>query len=301
MDALLQVRGRRRAFVTVAALLSWQAACAGPVLDRIRQTGTLVIAHRASSVPFSYVGPDGQPVGYALDLCTHIAETVRKRVGLPALARRYVQITPADRVQTIAQGRADIECGSTTNTAERREQVSFTVPHYITGARYLVRADSRIEKLEDFEGKRIVSIPRTAPMKAIRQANAERLLRITVVEATDLDAATVMVERGQADGFVMDDVLLYGQRAKSRTPAALRVVGKFLTIDPLAIMLPKDDAEFKKLIDDEMRRLIYSGEARAIYERWFMRPIPPKQESLNLPMSYLLKDFWKYPTDQVPY
>ncbi|MCM5681723.1 amino acid ABC transporter substrate-binding protein [Schlegelella sp. S2-27] len=287
--------------VLAATALACHAAGAGPVLDRIRQAGTIVLAHRESSVPFSYVGPNGQPIGYALDLCTHIAEAVRKQLGLPALARRYVQITPANRVQFIAQGRADLECGSTTNTAERREQVSFTVPHYITGARYLVRADSGIEKLEDFEGKRVVSVPGTAPMKAIVRANAERLLRITVIEAPDLDAATAMVESGQAEGFVMDDVLLYGQRAKSRQPGSLQVVGKFLTIDPLAIMLPKGDAEFKKLVDAELRRLIYSGEARAMYERWFVQPIPPKNESLNLPMSYLLKDFWKYPTDQVPY
>ena len=302
MNALAWVRRHRRAWTLLAATaMAGNAAHAGAVLDRIRQAGTIVLAHRESSVPFSYVGPDGQPMGYALDLCTHLAEAVRKQLVLPALARRYVTITPANRIQTIAQGQADLECGSTTNTAERREQVSFTVPHYITGARYLVRTDSRIDKLEDFEGKRIVSIPGTAPMKAIVRANAERLLRITVIEAPDLDAATAMVERKQADGFVMDDVVLYGQRAKSRQPQALQVVGKFLTIDPLAIMLPKGDTEFKKLVDGEMRRLIYSGEARAIYERWFVQPIPPKNESLNLPMSYLLKDFWKYPTDQVPY
>lgn len=302
MNALAWVRGHRRAWMLLGATaMACGTAHAGAVLERIRQAGTIVLAHRESSVPFSYVGPDGQPMGYALDLCAHLAEAVRKQLGLPALARRYVTITPANRIQTVAQGQADLECGSTTNTAERREQVSFTVPHYIAGARYLVRADSRIDKLEDFEGKRIVSIAGTAPMKAIVRANAERLLRITVIEAPDLDAATAMVERKQADGFVMDDVLLYGQRAKSRQPEALQVVGKFLTIDPLAIMLPKGDAEFKKLIDGEMRRLIYSGEARAIYERWFVQPIPPKNESLNLPMNYLLKDFWKYPTDQVPY
>ena len=300
MNAPLPARGLCRALLFAAMALACHTAGAGPVLDRIRQAGTIVLAHRESSVPFSYVGPNGQPVGYALDLCMQIAEAVRKHLALPSLARRYVQITPANRVQFIAQGRADLECGSTTNTAERREQVGFTVPHYITGARYLVRADSRIDKLEDFEGKRIVSVPGTAPMRALVRANAERLLRITVLEAPDLDAATAMVERGQAEGFVMDDVLLYGQRAKSRQPGSLQVVGKFLTIEPLAIMLSKDDPEFKRVVDDEMKRLIHSREAYKLYERWFMQPIPPKNTSLNLPMNYLLKDFWKYPTDLVP-
>lgn len=121
-----------------------------------------------------------------------------------------------------------------------------------------------------------------------------------VLETPDHAKAVEMIEKGEADAFVMDDVLLYGLAASRANPAGLKVVGKFLTTEPLAIMLPKGDAKFKALVDEEMRRLIYSGEARAIYDKWFMQPIPPKNTSLNMPMSYLLKDFWKYPSDQVP-
>jgi len=288
------------AAVAAIALLTGAAAFAGPVLDRIKSRGTLVVAHRESSVPFSYVDANKKPVGYAVDLCARIVEAVRKNLQLKALTTTYLQVTPADRIAAVAEGRADMECGSTTNNAERRQKVAFTVPHYITGARFMVRADSTVEDLAGFEGKKLVSTKGTTPLKAIDAANRDRLLRIQILEAPDHARAVEMVERGEADGFAMDDVLLYGLVASRADPGKLKVVGKFLTIEPLAIMLPKDDPAFKRIVDDEMKRLIATREAHAIYERWFLKPIPPKNTALNLPMNYLLKDFWKYPTDEVP-
>lgn len=276
-------------------------AVAGATLHRIQSSGTIVLAHRESSVPFSYVLPDGKPAGYALDLCLKIAEGVRKKLKMTSLTPKFVAITPANRIQMVVDGKVDMECGSTTNNAERREKVAFTVPHYITGARYVVRADSGIEELSQFEGKALVSTKGSTPLKSLVKANAERALHINVLEAPDNARAMEMVASGQADGFVMDDVQLYGMVASRPDAKRFRVVGKLLTIEPLAIMLPKDDPEFKAIVDDEMRHLINSGEAYAIYERWFMKPIPPKNASLDLPMNYLLKDFWRYPTDQVPY
>jgi glutamate/aspartate transport system substrate-binding protein len=276
------------------------AAHAGAALDRIRERGAIVIAHRESSVPFSYLDADKKPVGYAMDLCLQIASAVRRKLGAPGLPVKYVMVTAATRIAAVAEGKADMECGSTTNNAERRQKVAFTIPHYVTGARYLVRTDSPIDALAHFEGRKLVSTKGTTPLKAIEQANRERLLRINVLEAPDHAKAVDMVEAGEADGFVMDDVLLYGLRAGRKDPEKLKVVGKFLTIEPLAIMLPKDDAEYKRVVDDEMRRLIYSREAYTIFDRWFTQPIPPKNKPLNLPMNYLLRDYWKYPTDQVP-
>ena len=293
----------RPALACLLALGSWLAvgpAQAGPVLDRIRSTGTVVLAHRESSVPFSFVGPDGKPLGYAVDLCLKVVEALRKDLALPKLEPRFALVTPANRISTIEEGKADLECGSTTNNAERREKVAFTVPHYITGARYLVRADSPIELLRDFKGRKLVSTKGTTPLKAVTRANSEYLLGIHLLEAPEHARALDMVAAGEADGFVMDDVLLYGLAAGRPDPQAFKVVGKFLTIEPLAIMLPRNDPEFKKLVDDEMKRLIQTREAHAVYERWFQKPIPPANRTLNLPMNYLLKDFWKYPTDQVP-
>jgi ABC-type amino acid transport substrate-binding protein len=289
---------RLTALLALAGFAS--AAPAGPVLDRIKAKGGITLAHRESSSPFSYLDADKKPVGYALDLCQRVAEAVKRKLGLSTLRIDHLMVTPSNRIAAIAEGKADLECGSTTNNAERRQQVAFTVPHYITGARYMVRADSPIAVLSQFEGKKLVSTQGTTPLKAIDQTNRDQLLRIQILEAPDHAKAVQMVESGEADGFAMDDVLLYAQIAGRPDPSKLKVVGKFLTIEPLAIMLSKDDPEFKRVVDDEMKRLIHSREAYKLYERWFMQPIPPKNTSLNLPMNYLLKDFWKYPTDLVP-
>jgi ABC-type amino acid transport substrate-binding protein len=272
-----------------------------PVIDRIVSSGRIVLAHRESSIPFSYRDEKRRPVGYALDLCLRIAEAVKRQLDLQSLQVDYLSVDSNNRIDAVAQGRADLECGSTTNNQERRQRVAFTIPHYIAGARYLVRSDSPVEELAQFEHRRLVSTRGSTPLKAVKQANQERLLRITVLEAADHADALAMVASGRADGFAMDDVLLYGLLASHPEPQRFKVVGKFLTIEPLAIMLPKDDPAFKRIVDDEMKRLIRSGEARAIYDRWFTKPIPPQSVALNLPMHYLLKDLWKYPTDIVPF
>lgn len=289
----------RFGLAALAAVLV-QPSQAGPVLDRIKASGTVVIAHRESSVPFSFVGPDGQPVGYAVDLCLKLVEAMRKALALPALAPRFLMVTPANRMAMVEEGKADLECGSTTNNAERRQKVAFTVPHYIAGARYLVRAASPIQEMRDFQGRTLVSTEGTTPLKAATRLNTEHALGMRLVTAPDHARAVDMVASGEADGFVMDDVLLYGLAAGRPDPGQFKVVGKFLTIEPLAIMLARNDAAFKRLVDDEMKRLIQTREAHSVYERWFQKPIPPSNRSLNLPMNYLLKDFWKYPTDQVP-
>lgn len=277
------------------------SAAAGDVLERIRSTGTITIAHRESSVPFSYVAKEhAEPMGYTLDLCSRIVEALAKTLKRP-ISVNYLPVTPANRIAAITEGRADIECGSTTNNAERRKDVAFTVPHYITGARFMVRADSPIAELRDFEGKRLVSTRGTTALKAITRANHERLLRIKLMEAPDHARAVAMVAAGEADGFVMDDVLLYGLIANQPDPNKFKVVGKFLSIEALAIMLPKHDHELKAIVDDEMKRLIATREAHAIYSKWFETDLPDAGGSnLRLAMNYLLKETWRYPTDQVP-
>ena len=275
-------------------------ATAGPTLDHIRQNGRIVLGHRESSVPFSYMDADKHAVGYAVDLCQRLAEAVRKKLDMKSLTIEYLMVTPSNRIALVEEGKVDLECGSTTNNAERRAKVAFTVPHYITGARFMVRADEKATDIVGLEGKRVVSTKGTTPLKAIERTNKERVLRLTIQEAADHARAVEMVEKGESDAFVMDDVLLYGLIASRAQPEKLKVIGKFLTIEPLAIMLPKNDPELKAILDQEMKRLIVSTEAYALYDRWFLKPIPPRNTPLNLPMNYLLRDFWKYPTDQVP-
>ena len=271
------------------------------VLERVTASGKLVLAHRESSIPFSYLDGDKKPVGYALDLCLKIAEAVRKKTGAKNMAIELLMVTPSNRIDTVAQGKADMECGSTTNNAERRQKVGFTIPHFITGARLLVKTNAGIERIEDLQGKKVVSTKSTTPLKALEQVNRDRGLNLKIIEAPDHAKAIEMVESGEAEAFAMDDVLLFGLAANRAKPEALKVVGKFLTTEPLAIMLPRNDPEFKKLVDDEMRRLIVSREIYPIYDKWFLSPIPPRNTPLKMPVSYLLRDFWKFPTDQVPF
>lgn len=287
------------AFACLGAFALPVAAQAQGVLDRVAKGEPLVIAHREASIPFSYVN-SGKPVGYALDLCLRIAEQVRKQTGAKEMPVKFLLVTPANRVEMVKTGKADLECGSTTNNAARRKDVDFTYAHFITGARALVSANSKFERIEDLEKKKVASTKGTTPLAALEQLNRARYLQMDIVIAPDHDAAFAMLQKGEVDAFVMDDVLLAGLAANTKDPKAYKIVGRFLTTEPLAIMLPKDDPAFKKLVDVEMRRLISTGEINVMYNKWFSQPIPPTGNSLNLPVSFLLKDFWKYPTDQLP-
>ncbi|UJB65386.1 amino acid ABC transporter substrate-binding protein [Acidovorax sp. YS12] len=283
-----------------ALLCCTAGAGAQGVLDRVAAGGKLVLAHRASSVPFSYVH-EGKPMGYAVDLCLRLAEAVRRKTGMKDMAVAFLQVTPENRMAMVEQGKADLECGSTTNNAERREKVAFTIPHFITGTRLLMKASSKVTRMEDLAGKKLVSTRGTTAYKVAEKAGRERLMGFTLLEAPDHARAVEMVEKGEADAFAMDDVLLYSLAASRPDPKALKVEGRFLTTEALAIALPRQDAAFKQVVDEEMRRLITSREILAIYDKWFMQPIPPQGRALHLPVSYLLRDFWKYPTDQVPF
>jgi ABC-type amino acid transport substrate-binding protein len=276
-------------------------AQSGPVLDRLKSGGKLIIAHRESSVPFSYFDANKKPVGYTIDLCSKLVDALQKTLNIKTIPTEYMMVTVSNRIQMIADGKADMECGVTTNNAERRQKVAFTVPHFITGARLLVKSNSPIERLEDLGGKSIAAQKGSTALKTVDSANRERLIGIKIVETPDTVKSVEALVKGDVQAFTTDDVQLYAQAAIQPDPKSLKVVGKFMTIEPLAIMLPKNDPAFKKIIDEEMKRLIRSREAAVIYTKWFENAIPPKNINLNLPQSYLLKDFWKYPTDVVPF
>ncbi|CAG2145672.1 Glutamate/aspartate import solute-binding protein [Cupriavidus campinensis] len=279
-------------------VLPARAASPNSVVLRIQQTGAIRIAHRESSVPFSFVA-DGKPMGYAVDLCLKVAEALRTQLKLPQLRVEWVPVTPASRIPAIVDGRADLECGSTTNNRERRDLVAFTIPHYIAGSRMLVKADSGIRKWGDLRGKTVVSTTGTTPLAMLRKMDEAGAMGWKVVEAKDHAEAFGMVESGRADAFVMDDVLLFGLRANARNPAALAVTGDLLTIEPYAIMLSRHDAEFKKLVDKAMVTSIYDQDTQKLYRKWFLSPIPPNGITLDIPMSYLLRDSFKFPSDKV--
>jgi glutamate/aspartate transport system substrate-binding protein len=276
-----------------------QAASAHNEIEKIRSSGTIVVAHRDASIPFSYLDDKKQPVGYSIDLCMKLVEAVRRELKMPALTVSYLGVTSATRIPAIAEGKASLECGSTTNNAERRQKVDYTIAHFISAARFIVRSNAGIEKLEDLSEKTVVSTRGTTNIKTLERINDERLLKMKIVQADDHAAAFAMVAAGKADAFAMDDVLLYGLRATAIRPQEFAVIGKPMTIEPYAVMLPKHQPAFKKVIDTEMRRLIFTGEIQQLYQKWFMAPIPPGGSNLELPMSFMLRESFKFPSDKV--
>jgi ABC-type amino acid transport substrate-binding protein len=268
-------------------------------LDAIKASRSITIAHRDASIPFSYLDDQKRPIGYAMDICAKIVTAIERELKIPSLQVNYLGVTSANRISTIAEGKAAMECGSTTNTAERRKLVDYTIAHFISSARFVVRSDTGIEKLEDLTGKTVASTKGTTNIKTLERINSERLLKIKVVEAQDHAEAFGMVVSKKVDAFAMDDVLLSGLRANSADPAAYKVIGKPMSIEPYAIVLPKGDAALKKVVDTEMRRIILSGEINTLYHKWFEQPIAPKGINLALPMPFMLRDSFKYPSDKV--
>lgn len=285
--------------LTALSVLTNGSAIAADTLDKVRAARSITIAHRDASVPFSYVDDQKKPIGFAVDLCLKIAEAVRQELKLPALAIRYVPVTSANRIQAIADGTADLECGSTTNNAERRKQVAFTIPHFVAGVRMVVRSDSGIVNWADLRSRQVVTTQGTTTVKLLTERDKLRLMDLKLLEGRDHTESFGMVESGKAAAFPMDDVLLYGLRAGARQPESFLVSGESLSAEPYAIMLRRDDPAFKALVDREMARIIYDGEFVKLYDKWFRSPIPPKGINMNMPMGHLLRDMLRFPSDKV--
>ena len=248
---------------------------------------------------FPYLDQDRRPIGYSIEICHRIVDAMRQSLKRP-LEVRYVPVTSATRMEAVIRGEVDLECGTTTSTAERRQKVAFTVPTYIATTALLVRSGSGIGSIGDLGGKTVVTTRGTTAEKIFRDANERRSLRASLVEAKDHAESFSVLQAGKADAFIMDDVLLYSLRAASGTPERFEVTRDKLNIEPLAIMFSKEDPALKRIIDQEVSRLVVEGEIQKIYRRWFESPIPPKNVNLSLPMSYLLRDSFKAPTDWLP-
>lgn len=270
------------------------------VLDKIRDTKTITIAYREPLLPFSFLDQNKQPAGYSIDICLKIAEAVKHQLNLSQLAIAYVPVTSSTRIPIIESGKADLECGSTTNTSERRKHVAFTIAHFIAEIRMIVNTDSGINNWPDLLDKRVVTTKGTTSIKTLTDRAQARSLNMVLKQGNGHDDSFRMVEDKSVDAFVMDDVLLYGLRAESKHPALYKVVGDPLSTEAYAIMLPKDDPAFKELVDLAVARLIQSGELTKLYQKWFLSPIAAKNNiNLNMPMGYLLRESLRFPSDKV--
>ena len=283
-----------------AAGLALSAACvrAEGTLDKVKASGAIGVAYREASIPFSYLDDKAQPTGFAYEICNRVVDAVKKATGRADLTVNYQPVTSANRMPLLVNGTIDIECGSTTNNSERAKQVAFAINYFYTGTRFLVKSDSGIKGLADLHNKTVVSTTGTTNFKIMRSLISEHKLPIELIGAKDHAESALLVESGRAAAFAMDDILLYGLRASAQNPASLAVVGDPIQVEPYAIMLRKDDPEFKKLVDGVIAGLMKSGEFTRLYTKWFMSPIPPKGINLNAPMGKELQDNLKALSDK---
>jgi glutamate/aspartate transport system substrate-binding protein len=291
--------------VLALAAAALAAALAAPVhaqeltgtLKKIKDSGTITLGHRDSSIPFSYYDDKQQVVGYAMDLCMRIVDAVKAELKMPSIMVRLNPVTSATRIPLMANGTIDLECGSTTNNLERQKQVAFTITHFVTANRYVAKKASNIGKLEDLKGKTVVSTSGTTNIKWATEANAQRNLGMNIVAAKDHAESFLMVDTGRAAAFFMDDILLYSLVANAKNPGDWVIGSEAYTVEPYGIMLRREDPAFKKVVDAEMTRIMKSGEINAIYEKWFLKPVPPKGINLNVPMSAQFKNVVANPPD----
>jgi len=287
-----------RSLLLALALPAAALAQTPATLDKIKQSGTMTLAYRESSIPFSYLGGDAQPTGFGFEICEKIADKVKVATGRADMKKAYQSVTSANRIPLLQNGTIDIECGSTTNNSERGKQVQFATNYFYTGTRFLVKAGTSVNKLADLAGKPVVSTTGTTNFQIIRRLNEEQKLGIDLLGAKDHAESALLVQSGRAVAFAMDDILLYGLKASSLQPAELAVVGEAIQVEPYAIMVRRDDPAFKKLVDDTVAGLMKSGEFEALYKKWFLSPIPPKGINLNAPMSKELVDNMKALSDK---
>jgi glutamate/aspartate transport system substrate-binding protein len=266
-------------------------------LKKIKDSGTITLGHRDTSIPFSYYDDKQQAVGYAMDLCMLIVDAVKAELKLAKLDVKLNPVTSATRIPLMANGTIDLECGSTTNNLERQKQVGFTITHFVTANRYVAKKASNINRLEDLKGKTVVSTSGTTNIKWTTEENAKRSLGMNIVAAKDHAEAFLMVETGRAVAFFMDDILLYSLVANSKNPSEWMIGSEAYTVEPYGIMLRRDDLAFKKVVDNAMTQIYKSGQINSIYDRWFLKPIPPKNINLNVPMSAQFKKVVANPTD----
>jgi ABC-type amino acid transport substrate-binding protein len=274
------------------------AAAHAQTIDKARSSGTITVAYRESSIPFSYLDDKAQPTGFGWEICGRIVDEVKKASGRADLKVATQAVTSANRIPLLMNGTIDIECGSTTNNSDRAKQVAFATNYFYTGTRLLVKAGSPVKSLKDLAGKKVVSTTGTTNFRIVRGLNEEQKLGFELLGAKDHAESQLLVQSGRADAFAMDDILLYGLAASSANPAEWAVVGDAIQVEPYAIMLRKDDPSFKALVDGVLARLMDSGEFERLYRKWFMSPIPPKGVNLNAPMAKELVDNLKAKSDK---
>lgn len=281
-------------------LLAATARAAEPAgtLEKIAAAGSITLGHRESSIPFSYYDDNQQVIGYSQDIALAIVDAIKRDLNLPGLRVRLNPVTSQNRIPLIQNGTIDLECGSTTNNLERQQQVAFSNSIFVVGTRLLTRKDSGIRDFDDLAGKTVVTTAGTTSERLLRKRDREGNMRMRIISAKDHGESFLMLETGRAVAFMMDDALLYGERAKAKRPEDWAVVGTPQSLEAYGCMMRKDDPAFKKLVDATIAGLMTDGSAAKLYAKWLESPIPPKGLNLRFPLSAQMQALYASPNDR---
>lgn len=265
-------------------------------LKKIADTGTLVIGYDETAHPFSFA-IDGKPVGYSIDICARVAETLKQSARLKHLKVVYAPVTVDNRFDMVKQGKVDMECVATTNNLERQRSVAFSVTTFVAGSRLLSRKDSSIRALFNLKNKSVVALKNTTSLEQLVDYNHRYRYNMTILQATDEPEAMQMLQDGRAVAFAYDDVIIASLIANQSNPKEWAMSIQALSVEPYAMMMRRGDPAFKRAVDDAITTLFHSGEIYKIYSKWFTSPIPPKGINLNFPVPDVMEKVIKRPTD----
>src|SRR5882672_8373223 len=280
------------------AMLDIQAGqAASQTLEKIKEVGKIAFGYRDASFPFAYLGADHKPTGLSLELCSAVANRIKSELKRPALEIEYVAVDASNRIPLLQNGTIDIECGSTTNTAERQKQVSFSIATYVASPRWLVSAAAPVTELNGLEGQTIVVTQGSLNLAGVYKIIADRKLNAKIVQGKDHAESLLMLSTGRAAAWFEDDILVAGLVANSTDPRIYRMLPVTYAPSYYGLMTRRDDPEFKALVDAVIREKMASGEFNRLYSKWFEAPIPPKGQSLGLPMSDAMKARVASPSD----
>ncbi len=280
------------------ALLAAGGAQAADTLAKIKAAGSATMGVRESSGALSYTLGDGKYAGFHVEICQRVLADVQKRLGMAKLDIKYQPVTSQNRIPLVQNGTVDIECGSTTNNATRQKDVSFAVTTFVEEVRIAVKANSGITSIAQLNGRNVATTTGTTSVQLLRKHERGAGVDFKEVFGKDHADSFLLLETGRADAFVMDGQILAGNIAKSKAPADYKIVGEVLSVEPIAIMVPKDDPAYKKAVDESIGAMMKSGEIAKLYDKWFMQPIPPSNTRVGLPASDATKAAWANPNDK---
>ena len=287
----------KKTLLAVAALAAAGLAQAD-TLAKIKESGAVTMGVRESSGALSYTLGDGKYAGFHVELCQRVLADVQKSLGMAKLDIKYQAVTSQNRIPLVQNGTVDIECGSTTNTAARQKDVAFAVTTYVEEVRIAVKANSGITSIAQLAGRNVATTTGTTSVQHLRRHERGANVNFNEVFGKDHADSFLLLESGRADAFVMDGQILAGNIAKAKNPADFRIVGEVLSVEPIAIMIRKDDPKFKKAVDDSLVALMKSGEMAKLYDKWFTQPIPPTNTRVGLALSEATKAAWAAPNDK---